>query len=144
MKRVLCLTMALMALTLSLTSCSLLSGKKAQTGYSKPMSPESSQSASSDKSSEETASPDKSSEETSLPDKSGEEAKEQKTIKGVINRLGTYLVLLTEDGEYQVMDYGEGVTADDWKEGDKVEITYTGELGTETETPVIVSIAKAD
>ena len=115
MKRVLCLTLALMALTLSLTSCSLLSGKKAQTGHNKPMSTESSQSASSDKSSEETASPDKSS----------EEAKEQKTIKGVINRLGTYLVLLTEDGEYQVMDYGERVTADDWKEGDKVEITYT-------------------
>ena len=31
--------------------------------------------------------------------------------------------LLTDDGEYQVMDYGEGVTIDDFFEGNRVKIT---------------------
>lgn len=121
MKRMVCLTLALMALTLSLTSCSLLGGNKNQS--EKPVSSESSQSSS--------------------PDKSSEEPKEEKTVEGTINKIDTYLVLLTEDGEYQVMDYGEGVTVDEFMEGDKVVVTYTGELGSETSTPVIVSIAKA-
>ena len=121
MKRMVCLTLALMALTLSLTSCSLLGGNKNQS--EKPVSSESSQS--------------------SAPDKSSEEPKEEKTVEGTINKIDTYLVLLTEDGEYQVMDYGEGVTVDEFMEGDKVVVTYTGELGSETSTPVIVSIAKA-
>ena len=53
-------------------------------------------------------------------------------------------MLLTDAGEYQVMDYGKGVNADDFAEGDKVSITYTGELGVEGSTPVIVAISKAE
>lgn len=69
---------------------------------------------------------------------------EGKTVQGIINRKGDYLVLLTGEGEYQVMDYGKGVSADDFAEGDKVNITYTGELGVEGSTPVILSISKAE
>ena len=68
---------------------------------------------------------------------------EGKVVHGVINRIDNYLVLLTDDGEYQVMDYGEGVTVDDFSEGDSVNVTYTGELGVEGSNPVIVSIEKA-
>ena len=57
--------------------------------------------------------------------------------------MGDYLVLLTGDGEYQVMDYGKGVSADGFAEGDSVEITYTGELGVEGSNPVITAISKA-
>lgn len=72
------------------------------------------------------------------------EQKEEKVVHGVINRLGTYLVLLIDEGEYQVMDYGEGVSADGFAEGDKVNVTYTGKLGVEDETPVIIAIEKAE
>ena len=75
-------------------------------------------------------------------DKSDEEQKEEKVVRGTINKIDNYLVLLTEDDEYQIMDYGEGVTVDEFMEGDKVEVTYTGELGVDSSTPVIVSIAK--
>ena len=123
MKRKVCLTLALMALALSLTSCSLLGGNKNQ--QEKPMASESESS------------------QSSSADKSSEMPKDAKTVEGTINKIDTYLVLLTEDGEYQVMDYGEGVTVDEFMEGDKVTITYTGELGSETSTPVILAIAKA-
>lgn len=69
---------------------------------------------------------------------------EGKTVHGVINRKGDFLVLLTDDGDYQIMDYGKGVNVDDFAEGDKVNITYTGELGVEGSTPVIVAISKAE
>lgn len=72
------------------------------------------------------------------------EQKEEKVVHGVINKLDTYLVLLTDDGEYQVMDYAEGVSADGFAEGDKVNVTYTGKLGVEDETPVITAIEKAE
>lgn len=120
MKRILCLTLALLALTLSLTSCTLFKGNKSQP--QKPMASESSQS--------------------TAGDKSDEEQKEEKVVRGTINKIDNYLVLLTEDDEYQIMDYGEGVTVDEFMEGDKVEVTYTGELGVDSSTPVIVSIAK--
>lgn len=67
---------------------------------------------------------------------------EEKKVSGVINRLDDYLVLLTDQGECQVMDYGEGVSADGLAEGDSVEITYTGELGVEGSDPVITAISK--
>ena len=67
-----------------------------------------------------------------------------KVVHGIINKIDSYLVLLTGDGEYQIMDYGEGVTMDDFMEGDSVDVTYTGELGVEGSTPVIVSIVKTD
>ena len=64
-------------------------------------------------------------------------------MSGIINQMGDYLVLLTGDGEYQVMDYGKGVSDDGFEEGDSVEITYTGELGVEGSNPVITAISKA-
>lgn len=67
---------------------------------------------------------------------------EEKKVSGIINRMGDYLVLLTGDGEYQVMDYGKGVSVDGFAEGDSVEITYTGELGVDGATPVITAISK--
>ena len=66
------------------------------------------------------------------------------TVSGVVNRLGDFLVLLTEDGEYQTFDFGEEVDTGALEEGDQVTVTYTGELGVEDSTPVIVSIVKAD
>lgn len=69
---------------------------------------------------------------------------EEKTLHGVINRIDNYLVILTDDGEYQVMDYGDGVTLDDYAEGDSVNVTYTGELGVEGSNPVITAISKAN
>lgn len=73
-----------------------------------------------------------------------EEKPEAKVVHGIINKIDSYLVLLTGEGEYQSMDYGEGVTMDEFMEGDSVDVTYTGELGVEGSTPVIVSIVKAD
>lgn len=69
---------------------------------------------------------------------------EEKTVSGIINRLDEDLVLLVGEGEYQIMAYGEGVSADGLTEGDKVEITYTGELGKEDAIPVITAIHKAE
>lgn len=71
------------------------------------------------------------------------DAAEQK-VHGIINRMGQYLVLLTEDGEYHVMDLGEGVTLDGFAEGDSVDVTYTGKLGVEGVTPVVTAIVKAE
>lgn len=71
-------------------------------------------------------------------------AQEEKVVHGIINRIDSYLVLLTDDGEYQVMDYGDNVTLDDFQEGDKVDVTYTGELGVEDNNPVITGISKVE
>lgn len=69
---------------------------------------------------------------------------EEQVVTGTINKIDTYLVLLTDDGAYYPMDLGEGVTLDDFAEGDRVKVTYTGNLEAEIETPVITSIVKAD
>lgn len=69
---------------------------------------------------------------------------QEKVIQGIINRIDSYLVLLMDDGEYQIMDYGDKVTMDGFEEGDKVEVTYTGELGVEDSTPVITGISKTE
>lgn len=66
-----------------------------------------------------------------------------KVVQGIINKIDSYLVLLTDDGEYHIMDYGEGVTMDGFAEGDKVDVTYTGELDVDGATPVITSIVKS-
>lgn len=79
---------------------------------------------------------------TSSSSSQSQDAQETKTVQGIINKIDTYLVLLTDDGEYQIMDYGEGVTLDDYFEGDRVEVTYTGELGVEGVAPVITAITK--
>lgn len=82
--------------------------------------------------------------ENSQPTSSTSAQAEGKTVQGIINQKGDYLVLLTDEGEYQVMNYGKGVNADDFAEGDKVSITYTGELGVEGSMPVITAISKAE
>ena len=67
---------------------------------------------------------------------------EEKKVRGIINRMEDYLMLLTEEESYQVMDFGKGVSADGFAEGDSVEITYTGELGVDGAVPVITAISK--
>lgn len=69
-------------------------------------------------------------------------AQEEQTISGIVNRFGEYLVLLDGDGEYRIFDFGEGVDTSKLEEGDKVTVTYTGELGSEDPAPVAVSIQK--
>ena len=71
------------------------------------------------------------------------ESADTQVVHGVINKIDSYLIVLTEEGEYQIMDYGEGVVLDDFEEGDTVDITYTGQLGDESASPMIVSIAKS-
>lgn len=65
---------------------------------------------------------------------------ETQTVNGIINRKGDFLVLLTDEGAYQVMELGEGVSLDEFTEGDSVKVTYTGELGNEEVSPVATSI----
>ena len=52
--------------------------------------------------------------ENSQPTSSTSAQAEGKTVQGIINQKGDYLVLLTDEGEYQVMNYGKGVNADDF------------------------------
>lgn len=117
MKKTICAVSALL-LTLSLAACGTPAG---ETNQDKSASSSSSSSSSSSQS---------------------QDAQETKTVQGIINKIDTYLVLLLDDGEYQSMDYGEGVTLDDYFEGDRVEVTYTGELGVEGVAPVITAITK--
>lgn len=62
------------------------------------------------------------------------------TVSGYVNRLDDYLVLLTDDEEYAVFDFGEDVDPASLEEGDRVTVTYTGELGSEDPAPVAVAI----
>ena len=64
------------------------------------------------------------------------------SVSGIVNRLGDFLTLLTEDGDYVVFDFGRGVDAAGLEEGDSVTVSYTGELDSEEEPPVAVSITK--
>ena len=74
----------------------------------------------------------------------GADAEETAVISGVVNRLDDYLVLLTDDGEYMVFDFGEDVDSSSLEEGDRVTVSYTGQLGSEDPAPVAVSIEKAE
>ena len=74
----------------------------------------------------------------------GADAEETAAISGVVNRLDDYLVLLTDDGEYMVFDFGEDVDSSSLEEGDRVTVSYTGQLGSEDPAPVAVSIEKAE
>ena len=65
------------------------------------------------------------------------------TLTGIINRKDDFLVLLTDEGEYQVMDLEEGLSLEDFTEGDSVTVTYTGELGNEDTPPVVSAIEMA-
>ena len=66
----------------------------------------------------------------------------RRTVEGVVNRNGDFLVLLTDEGEYQTFEFGAGVDTGALEEGDCVSVTYTGELGKEDSTPTAVSISK--
>ena len=57
------------------------------------------------------------------------------TVEGVVNRNGDFLVLLTDEGEYQTFEFGAGVDTGALEEGDCISVTYTGELGKEDSTP---------
>lgn len=52
-------------------------------------------------------------------------------------------MLITDDGEYQVMDFGESFSAEGFSEGDDGVITYTGTLGNEEKPPVITAMEAA-
>ena len=54
-----------------------------------------------------------------------------------------YLVLITDDVEYQVMDFGENFSVEGFSEGDDVVITYTGTLENEEKPPVITAMEAA-
>lgn len=77
-------------------------------------------------------------EETAAPEET-----EEHVISGVINRMGDYLVLLTEDDSYQIFDLGKGVSTAGLEPGDQVTVTYTGSLGDEKTPPVISEITKS-
>ena len=62
------------------------------------------------------------------------------TVEGVVNRNGDFLVLLTDEGEYQAFEFGAGVDTGALEEGDCVSVTYTGELGKEDSTPTAASL----
>ena len=76
--------------------------------------------------------------------KQADEAEDQKTISGVVNRLGNYLVLLDGEGEYHIFDFGEDVDQSSLEEGDRVTVTYTGTLDNEDPSPVAVAITQTD
>ena len=76
------------------------------------------------------------------PQVSATQAPEGKLLKGVINRIDSYLILLTDDEVYQTMELGEGVSMDGFAEGDRVEATYTGVLNSPEADPVIIAIQK--
>ena len=42
------------------------------------------------------------------------------------------------------MEYGEGITMDGFAEGDRVDVSYTGELGVDGTYPVITAITKTE
>ena len=66
------------------------------------------------------------------------------SIHGTVNRLGDFLVLLSDEGEYLVFDLGAEVETDEIQEGDTVTVTYTGTLGSEDPPPVAKAIVKAE
>ena len=52
-------------------------------------------------------------------------------------------MLITDDGEHQVMDFGENFSVEGFSEGDDGVITYTGTLGNEEQRPVITAMEAA-
>lgn len=69
-------------------------------------------------------------------------AEETQTISGVINRLDDYLVLLDDNAEYHVFDFGEDLDKASLEEGDSVNVTYTGTLDSENPAPVAIAVEK--
>ncbi len=87
--------------------------------------------------------PESSVPESSMPESAGTEETETQTISGIVNRLGNYLVLLDDQDNYLIFDFGEDVDSSTLAEGDRVTVTYTGELGSEDPSPVAVDIQVA-
>ena len=87
--------------------------------------------------------PESSVPESSMPESAGTEETEAQTISGIVNRLGNYLVLLDDQDNYLIFDFGEDVDSSTLAEGDRVTVTYTGELGSEDPSPVAVDIQVA-
>ena len=121
MKRIFC-TALMLCLVLSLAAC----GQSNSNNNSNPSS-----------------APESSVPETSMPESSGTAETEAQTISGIVNRLGNYLVLLDDEGNYLIFDFGEDVDSSTLAEGDRVTVTYTGDLGSENPAPVAVAIQKA-
>lgn len=113
-------------LVLSLAACSILGGEEGKK--------------------KETEQVQTSSGETETNQQSGkveeQDGSEAQVVRGIINKIDSYLVLLVGEGEYQIMDLGEGVTLDQFSEGDEVDVTYTGELGLDDSSPVATAIVK--
>lgn len=76
-------------------------------------------------------------------DAADDPAAEGQTISGVVNRLGDFLVLLDDNGDYHTFDFGIDVDPTGLEEGDDVTVTYNGTLDSEDETPVATNIEKA-
>ena len=121
MKKIFC-TVLMLCLVLSLAAC----GQSASNNSSAPGS------------TLESSVP-----ESSMPESSDAEEAEAQTISGIVNRLDSYLVLLDDQGNYLVFDFGDDVDQKALTEGDRITVTYTGELGSENPAPVAVAIQKA-
>lgn len=75
-------------------------------------------------------------------DQEAGDAQEEQTISGVVNKVDDYLVLLDNDGEYRIFDFDKELDPSKFAEGDKVTVTYTGELGSEDPAPVAILVQK--
>ena len=76
------------------------------------------------------------------PSESGTVETKTATVSGVINRMDNFLVLLLDNDSYQIFDFAKGLDTSGFAEGDRVEVTYTGVLGDENDTPVATKMVK--
>lgn len=125
MKKLVFTTLLMLCLVLSLAACGQNNSNSNSTPGNAP----------------ESLTPESSMPESSMPE--GSDAEEAQTISGIVNRLDSYLVLLDDEGNYLVFDFGDDVDQKALAEGDRVTVTYTGELGSENPAPVAVAIQKA-
>ena len=125
MKKLVFTTLLMLCLVLSLAACGQNNSNSNSTPGNAP----------------ESLTPESSMPESSMPE--GSDAEEAQTISGIVNRLNSYLVLLDDEGNYLVFDFGDDVDQKALAEGDRVTVTYTGELGSENPAPVAVAIQKA-
>lgn len=135
MKKLVFTTLLMLCLVLSLAACGQ---NKSNTNSTPGSMPESSMS---DGSMPDSPMPDSSMPDSSMPE--GSDAEEAEAISGIVNRLDSYLVLLDDEGNYLVFDFGDDVDQKALAEGDRVTVTYTGELGSENPAPVAVDIQVA-
>ena len=125
MKKLVFTTLLMLCLVLSLAACGQNNSNSNSTPGNAP----------------ESLTPESSMPESSMPE--GSDAEEAQTISGIVNRLDSYLVLLDDEGNYLIFDFGEDVDSSTLAEGDRVTVTYTGDLGSKNPAPVAVAIQKA-